>query len=291
MDTDDLGVLTEKVPIGKWVANAVDFIKDQLFHELRAFSEAIGWLLDACADFLGLIPPLLFVALVAGLGYWLHRSIALVIGIVIGLLIILNIGYWEEMLFTVVLVLASTVVCMLVGVPIGIAAAHRPWLYRALRPILDLMQTVPPFVYLIPTLSFFGLGLVPGLIATVIFVIPAPIRLTHLGISSAPRPLLEAGRAFGASDLQLLLKVELPHAMPNIMQGITQSIMLSLSMVVIAALVGAPGFGVPVVRALATANVAQGFEAGLAIVIVAIVLDRIVKQSGRRKGRRGTAAR
>lgn len=291
MDTDDLGVLTEKVPIGKWVANAVDFIKDQLFHELRAFSEAIGWLLDACADFLGLIPPLLFVALVAGLGYWLHRSIALVIGIVIGLLIILNIGYWEEMLFTVVLVLASTVVCMLVGVPIGIAAAHRPWLYRALRPILDLMQTVPPFVYLIPTLSFFGLGLVPGLIATVIFVIPAPIRLTHLGISSAPRPLLEAGRAFGASDLQLLLKVELPHAMPNIMQGITQSIMLSLSMVVIAALVGAPGFGVPVVRALATANVAQGFEAGLAIVIVAIVLDRIVKQSRRRKGRRGTAAR
>ena len=195
------------------------------------------------------------------------------------------------MLYTVVLVSASTFVCMLVGVPIGIAAAHRPWLYRALRPVLDLMQTIPPFVYLIPALTFFGLGLVPGLIATVVFVIPAPIRLTHLGISSAPRPLLEAGRAFGASDLQLLLKVELPHAMPNIMQGITQSIMLSLSMVVIAALVGAPGIGVPVVRALTTVNVGQGFEAGLVIVIVAIVLDRIVKQSRKRARRRGTTAR
>ena len=291
MDTDDLGVLTEKIPIGKWIASAVDFIKDHLFHELRAFSEAVGWLLDACADFLGLIPPLLFVALVAGLAYWLHRSIALVAGVVVSLLLVLNLGYWEEMLYTVVLVSASTFVCMLIGVPIGIAAAHRPWLFRVLRPVLDLMQTIPPFVYLIPALTFFGLGLVPGLIATVVFVIPAPIRLTHLGISSAPRPLLEAGRAFGASDLQLLLKVELPHAMPNIMQGITQSIMLSLSMVVIAALVGAPGIGVPVVRALTTVNVGQGFEAGLVIVIVAIVLDRILKQSGKRARRRGTAAR
>ncbi len=287
----DLGVLTEKVPIGKLVANAIEYIKDNFFHELRAFSDAIGWLLDAFAYFLDLIPPLLFIALVAGLAYWLHRSIVLVVGVVIGLLLILNIGYWDEMLFTLALVSASTIVCILVGVPVGIAAAHRPWLFRMLRPILDLMQTIPPFVYLIPTLTFFGLGLVPGLISTVIFAIPAPIRLTHLGISSAPRPLLEAGRAFGASDTQLLLKVELPHAMPTIMQGITQCIMLSLSMVVIAALVGADGLGVPVVRALTTVNVAQGFEAGLAIVIVAIVLDRILKQAEGRKGRGGTATR
>ena len=287
----DLGILTEKVPIGKLVANAIEYIKDNFFHELRAFSDAIGWLLDAFAYFLDLIPPLLFIALVAGLAYWLHRSIVLVVGVVIGLLLILNIGYWDEMLFTLALVSASTIVCILVGVPVGIAAAHRPWLFRMLRPILDLMQTIPPFVYLIPTLTFFGLGLVPGLISTVIFAIPAPIRLTHLGISSAPRPLLEAGRAFGASDTQLLLKVELPHAMPTIMQGITQCIMLSLSMVVIAALVGADGLGVPVVRALTTVNVAQGFEAGLAIVIVAIVLDRILKQAEGRKGRGGTATR
>ena len=287
----DLGILTEKVPIGKLVANAIEYIKDNFFHELRDFSDAIGWLLDAFAYFLSLIPPLLFIALVAGLAYWLHRSIVLVVGVVIGLLLILNIGYWDEMLFTLALVSASTIVCILVGVPVGIAAAHRPWLFRMLRPILDLMQTIPPFVYLIPTLTFFGLGLVPGLISTVIFAIPAPIRLTHLGISSAPRPLLEAGRAFGASDTQLLLKVELPHAMPTIMQGITQCIMLSLSMVVIAALVGADGLGVPVVRALTTVNVAQGFEAGLAIVIVAIVLDRILKQAEGRKGRGGTATR
>ena len=263
-----------------------------LYDELRAFSDAIDWLLDSFAYFIGLIPPLLFVALVAGLAYWLHRSIVLVVGVVIGLLLILNIGYWDEMLFTVVLVWASTIVCILVGVPIGIAAAHRPWLFRLLRPILDLMQTIPPFVYLIPTLIFFGLGLVPGVISTVIFAIPAPIRLTRLGISSVPRPLLEAGRAFGASDLQLLVKVELPHAMPAIMQGITQCIMLSLSMVVIAALVGADwprrAGGT---RAQPRANIAQGFEAGLAIVIVAIVLDRILKQAEGRGGGSGSATR
>ena len=146
--------------------------------------------------------------------------------------------------------------------------------------ILDLMQTIPPFVYLIPTMIMFGLGVVPGLISTVIFAIPAPIRLTHLGISSVPRPLVEAGEAFGATRRQLLWKVELPHAMPTIMAGVTQCIMLSLSMVVIAAMVGAPGLGVPVLRALNTVNIAKGFEAGLAIVIVAILLDRICKQRG-----------
>ncbi len=290
MDTD-LGFLTDKVPIGKWVADGVEFIKDNLFEELRAFSDGFGWLLDGFAHVLGLIPPLVFIALVAGIAYWLHRSIALVVGSTVGLLLILNIGYWDEMLFTVVLVSASTILCVLFGVPIGIAAAHRPWLYRLLRPVLDLMQTIPPFVYLIPTLTFFGLGLVPGLISTVIFAIPAPIRLTQHGISSVPRPLLEAGRAFGTNRLQLLLKVELPHAAPTIMQGVTQCIMLSLSMVVIAALVGADGLGVPVVRALTTVNVAQGFEAGLSIVIVAIVLDRILRQVEGRKGGRRTAGR
>jgi glycine betaine/proline transport system permease protein len=140
------------------------------------------------------------------------------------------------------------------------------------------MQTIPTFVYLIPTLMLFGLGMVPGLISTVVFAIPAPIRLTYLGITGVPAPLIDAGKAFGASRLQLLFKVELPHAMPTIMAGLTQCIMLSLSMVVIAALVGADGLGKPVVRALNSVNIAQGFEAGLAIVIVAIVLDRLVKQ-------------
>jgi glycine betaine/proline transport system permease protein len=169
---------------------------------------------------------------------------------------------------------------MLVGVPVGIAAAHRPRLYAVLRPLLDLMQTIPTFVYLIPTLILFGLGVVPGLISTIVFAIPAPIRLTYLGISRVPRQLIEAGEAFGASRRQILRKVELPYAMPTIMAGLTQCIMLSLSMVVIAALVGAEGLGTPVVRALNTVNVARGFESGLAIVLLAIMLDRLCRRPG-----------
>jgi len=169
----------------------------------------------------------------------------------------------------------------LMGVPIGIAAAHRPRLYAALRPVLDLMQTLPTFVYLIPTLVLFGLGVVPGLISTVIFALPAPIRLTHLGISSVPRALLEAGDAFGATPMQRLWKIELPSALPTILAGVTQCIMLSLSMVVIAALVGAGGLGVPVVRALNSVQVDVGFEAGIAIVLLAIILDRISRPASR----------
>ena len=207
-------------------------------------------------------PPLLLVALFAALAYWLHRSVGLVALVVVSLLLIMNLGYWDETVETLALVIFATGLCMLIGVPIGIAAAHRPWLYTALRPILDMMQTIPTFVYLIPTLILFGLGVVPGLISTIIFAIPAPIRLTYLGVASVPKPLIEAGEAFGATRRQLLWKVELPHAMPTIMAGLTQCIMLSLSMVVIAALVGAGGLGKPVVRALNTVNIAQGFEAG-----------------------------
>jgi glycine betaine/proline transport system permease protein len=176
-------------------------------------------------------------------------------------------------------VLAATAVSMAVGVPIGIAAARRPWLYAILRPILDLMQTIPTFVYLIPALILFGLGMVPGLIATVIFAVPAPIRLTRLGIISTPPSLVEAAEAFGATKRQVLTKVELPFAQPQIMAGLTQCIMLSLSMVVIAALVGAPGLGVPVLRALNSVQIAKGFDSGFCIVILAIILDRVFRSS------------
>jgi glycine betaine/proline transport system permease protein len=215
----------------------------------------------------------------------LHRSWVLSVGTLFSLLLIINLGYWEETIQTLALVVFSTTVCLAVGVPVGIASAHRPWLYTGIRPVLDLMQTIPTFVYLIPTLILFGLGVVPGLISTVIFAIPAPIRLTHLGISSVPEQLIEAGEAFGATKRQLLWKVELPHALPTIMAGLTQCIMLSLSMVVIAALVGADGLGKPVVRALNTVNIAKGFEAGLAIVIVAILLDRVCKQRRAARGK------
>src|SRR5690606_8355437 len=212
---------------------------------------------------------------IAALAWFMQRSWPLVIGTLLSLLLVLNLGYWEATVETLALVIWATSICMAIGVPLGIAAAHRPWLYTGLRPVLDLMQTIPTFVYLIPTLILFGLGVVPGLISTVIFAIPAPIRLTQLGIASVPKQLLEAGQAVGATRSQLLWKVELPHAMPTIMAGLTQCIMLSLSMVVIAALVGADGLGKPVVRALNTVDIGRGFEAGFAIVIVAIVLDRL----------------
>ncbi len=270
-----------KIPLGAWVATFIDGLTNhaQVFFDFVTL--ALGGLLDAIMTFLLWLPPLLLVAILA-LGTWLlHRSIPLAIAVLLGLLLIINLGFWQATIETLTLVLCATLVSVLVGVPVGIAAAHRPWLYTAIRPILDLMQTIPTFVYLIPTLILFGLGMVPGLISTVIFAIPAPIRLTHLGISSVPSQLEEAGQAFGATKRQLLWKVELPYALPTIMAGITQCIMLSLSMVVIAALVGADGLGKPVVRALNTVNVGMGFEAGLAIVVLAILLDRVCKRPER----------
>ena len=221
--------------------------------------------------------PLYVIGAFTLLAYAMRRSIPIALFTLLGLLLIVNLGYWEETTETLALVITATAACMLIGIPLGIAAARRDWVYAALRPVLDLMQTIPTFVYLIPALILFGLGMVPGLIATVIFALPAPIRLTRLGIASTPDALKEAATAFGASSWQRLLKVELPFARPQIMAGLTQCIMLSLSMVVIAALVGADGLGVPTLRALNTVNIGMGFEVGLAIVVLAIMLDRLFK--------------
>ncbi|UNK39001.1 choline ABC transporter permease subunit [Shinella sp. H4-D48] len=225
------------------------------------------------------------ILLVSAASWYFRRSVGVALFTFLGLLLIVNQGYWKETTETLALVLAATGVSMVVGVPLGITAARRPWFYSILRPILDLMQTIPTFVYLIPALILFGLGMVPGLIATVIFAIPAPIRLTRLGIISTPPALVEAAQAFGATPGQVLRKVELPFAMPQIMAGLTQTIMLSLSMVVIAALVGAKGLGVPVVRALNTVNISMGFEAGLCIVILAIILDRLFRAADEGDGK------
>jgi glycine betaine/proline transport system permease protein len=267
-----------KIPIGDWIKALVDLLNRhaQGFFDLIAL--ILGTAVDGLTDLLQALPAIVFILAIAALAYALHRSWKLALGVVLALLLIVNLGYWKETIETLSLVLWAATISMLVGVPIGIAAAHRPRLYAVIHPLLDLMQTIPTFVYLIPTLILFGLGVVPGLISTIVFAIPAPIRLTHLGVSGVPKPLLEAGEAFGASRTQLLFKVELPYAMPTIMAGLTQCIMLSLSMVVIAALVGADGLGKPVVRALNTVNVARGFEAGLAIVILAIMLDRLCRR-------------
>lgn len=266
-----------KIPIGKTAKTVFDWLQevgepffDWLATVLEGLIDAILWVLQTPH-------PLFVIAAFAGLTYALQRSWKTSLFIALGFLFILNQDYWEETTESLTLVLSACVVCMAIGVPIGIAAAHRPRLFKAMRPVLDLMQTLPTFVYLIPAIVFFGIGMVPGLIATVIFVLPAPIRLTHLGVSSTPTPLLEAAQAFGATPHQTLLKVELPYALPQIMAGLNQTIMLSLSMVVIAALVGADGLGVPVVRALNQVNTALGFESGFVIVVVAIMLDRMLR--------------
>ncbi len=266
-----------KIPIGKTAKTVVDWLTDNLAWFFDALAVVMQAIIDSVLFVLTAPHPLIMVAVFAAIAYGLRRSITVTILTAVGFLFILNQGYWEETMETLTLVLSSCIVCMGVGVPIGISAAHNPRLYTFMRPVLDLMQTLPTFVYLIPAIVFFGIGMVPGLIATAIFVLPAPIRLTHLGVSSTPRQLIEAGEAFGATPRQLLWKVELPYAVPQIMAGLTQTIMLSLSMVVIAALVGADGLGVPVVRALNTVNTALGFEAGFIIVVVAIVLDRILR--------------
>jgi len=274
-----------KVPLGQWMRWFVDLLNEHASGVFDFISVVLGTVIDGVVDLLSAVPPLALIVALAALAWWLQRSWKLAAFVFLALLLIVNLGYWEATIETLALVLFATAICMAVGVPVGILAAHRPWVYAAIRPLLDLMQTIPTFVYLIPTLILFGLGMVPGLISTVIFAIPAPIRLTHLGISSVPKPLLEAGEAFGATPLQRLWKVELPHALPTIMAGLTQCIMLSLSMVVIAALVGANGLGKPVVRALNTVNIGMGFEAGLAIVILAILLDRICRERPRSAGR------
>ncbi len=270
--------LTEwKIPVGKTARKMFDWLQEAG----GPFFDWLSWLMELLID--GILwvlqtpHPLIVVAAFAALTWVLQRRWQPVALAVVGFLFILNQDYWEETTESLTLVLSAGVVCMAVGVPIGIAAAHRPRLYAWMRPVLDLMQTLPTFVYLIPAIVFFGIGMVPGLLATVIFVLPAPIRLTHLGISSTPLALKEAAQSFGATSRQLLWKIELPYALPQIMAGLNQTIMLSLSMVVIAALVGADGLGVPVVRALNQVNTALGFESGFVIVVVAILLDRMLR--------------
>ena len=278
MDPITAAITAYKIPVGHALNAAMNALKDGSGNLFDIVSDVLSTLIDRTSDALTLIPPLLFCAILACLAYAIRRSWKVALFAFLALLFILNQGYWKDTIVTLVITFYATLASMLVGVPIGIAAGHRGWLAKALRPLLDLMQTLPTFVYLIPMLSLFGLGVVPGIIATVIFSIPAPIRMTQLGISSVPLPLREAGEAFGATRGQLLRKVELPHAAPAIMEGLTQTIMLSLSMSVIATMVGSGGLGVPVLRSLNQVKPAMGFEAGLAIVLVAILLDRMFRR-------------
>lgn len=280
---DDSG----KIMIGRGAQVVVDWLTD----DLASFFDTVSFVLDHAINGLlyvllgtfaedtavGPYYPFIMIAIFCLISWLVRRSVGVLLFTAFGLLLIYNQQYWTEAMETLSLVLAAAGVSMLIGVPVGILAARRSWIYAILRPILDLMQTIPTFVYLIPALILFGLGAVSGLVATVIFAIPAPIRLTRLGIISTPPSLVEAAQAFGATQLQVLTKVEIPYALPQIMAGLTQTIMLSLSMVVIASMVGAAGLGALVQRALGQMNVPMGFDSGMCIVILAIVLDRIFK--------------
>ncbi|WP_396623696.1 choline ABC transporter substrate-binding protein [Luteitalea sp.] len=274
-------VTAHKLPLGEAATTAVDMARRRARGAFDLVSRAVAFVVAVAHGALARTPaPLLMLAFVAA-AWWRRRSVALAVFVGAALLLIMNLGYWAATLETLALVLVAAGVSTVIGVPVGVLAARVPAVDAVLRPVLDLMQTLPTFVYLTPTLVLFGLGVVPGLLSTVVFALPAPIRLTQLGIASVPRPLIEAGQAFGATPWQLLTKIELPSAASAILAGISQCIMLSLSMVVIAALVGAGGLGVPVVRALNTVQIGMGIEAGLAIVLVAIILDRLARPGDR----------
>ena len=269
-------LLTTKIPLGDWVSNFVDYLVANFGGPLNAFSDFIAFLIENFEGALAALPPVVFIIILALIALKL-RGKELAAFVVLGLGLVANLGLWSELVVTLASILTSVLVALSIGIPVGILKAHNKYIHYITRPILDFMQTIPPFVYLIPALMFFGLGNVPGVVATVVFAIAPPIRLTYLGIKQVPDELKEAGRAFGSSPLQMLLKVELPGALPSIMMGINQCIMLSLSMVVIAAMIGAGGLGSPVLRSLTTVDVGLGFEAGLGVVIIAIILDRLFR--------------
>jgi glycine betaine/proline transport system permease protein len=278
--TDPISELLKlwKIPVGQWGKSFIQFIIDNFNWFFDGLKIGLNWTVEGTTWLLLLCPPFVLAVLIAALVWYVRRSMWLALGVLLGLLFIINQGLWKETIQTLSLVLYATALSMALGVPLGIWAAHKPKVWRVLQPVLDLMQTMPTFVYLIPVLILFGLGAAPALIVTIIFAMPAPVRMTYLGLTSIPKPMLEAGESFGATKWQLLWKVELPAAMPSILAGLTQCIMLSLSMVVIATLIGAPSLGNPVNRALNNRNIPLGIEAGLAIVILAIILDRVLAQ-------------
>lgn len=265
-----------KVPLGDWVEAFVDLLKEYLPWLFKAISSGIETMMDGLVAILSFGPPYLLIIVISILAFFIVNW-RLALFTFIGLGLIENLGYWSETIDTLALILISVFFSILIGVPIGIWMSQKRIVQTIVTPILDFMQTMPAFVYLIPSVVFFSLGVVPGVIATIVFSMPPTVRLTNLGIRQINKELIEASNSFGATTGQRLLKVQLPLATPTIMAGINQTIMLSLSMVVIASLVGAPGLGTIVYRSITQVNIGMGFESGLALVILAMVLDRLTQ--------------
>ncbi|MFN2394340.1 MAG: ABC transporter permease [Bacteroidales bacterium] len=268
-----------RIPLDDWVTKIVEYLERELAPIFDGFSSLILFMVDSLKDGMLFLPPLVLIIIITAITWymagWRNSIIAF-----LGLLLSENIGLWEAFVETLALVLSAEVLVVFIGLPLGIMAARNDRFNAILRPILDFMQTMPAFVYLIPAVMFFGLGLVPGVVATFVFALPPLIRLTNLGIRQVPVELVEAADAFGATEMQKLMKVQIPVARPTILAGINQSIMLGLSMVVIAAMIGAGGLGEDVLRGIQRLQVGQGFEAGLVVVILAIILDRITAGFG-----------
>ncbi|MDO5769731.1 MAG: glycine betaine ABC transporter substrate-binding protein [Psychrobacter sp.] len=249
-----------------------------IFRQLS--SVTLTYLLLPIQSLLSLIPPWLMLAFVALLAWVATKKVWFALACAVGLFLIGAFGLWSALIETLALLMVSVLITIIIGIPIGIGMASSKWLRRLITPVLDIMQTMPSFVYLIPVLMLFGIGKVPALFATVIYALPPLIRLTMLGITQVDKEMIEAGRSFGSNHKQLLIWIKLPQALPSIMAGINQAVMMSLSMVVLASMIGAPGLGEDVLQSIQTLNIGQGLQAGAAIVIVAIIIDRITQAFG-----------
>lgn len=271
-----------KLEVGKAVEVLVDWLSANLGWLFDAISAGISGIVNLIIMIFGFVPPIIVIALVvAATVHFAKRNTGILVGL--GLLLIWNMGFWEDTIITFALVFTATFVAILLGIPLGIWCARSDRVEGVMKPILDFMQTMPAFVYLIPAVFFFGTGSVPGVLASVVFAMPPTIRMTNLGIRQVPGEMIEAADAFGSTARQKLLGVQLPLARPSMMAGINQSIMLSLSMVVIGAMIGATGLGASIYRSVTQIRIGLGFEAGLAIVVLAIALDRITQGLGQAK--------
>ncbi len=271
------------IPVGQWVEVLVDFLMANFTVVFDFIAFVVGGIAKNLEFAVLAIPEWLFIAVIVIISFWrVGWKYALVF--LIALIIIVGMDMWAPTISTMALVIASTFISLIVALPLGILMAKSDLLENIVRPILDFMQTMPPFVYLIPAAMFFGLGKVPGTIATITFCTPPAVRLTNLGIRQVPKELREAGLAFGCTGLQLLRKVEIPIALPSIMAGVNQNIMMALSMVVIASMIGAGGLGNVVLSGIQRMDIGLGFEGGLGVVILAIILDRITQSFGRMQG-------
>lgn len=278
-----------EVPIGQWIEVLVEFLLKVAGRPMEDLAEVLGVVIKAMERFLiETVPPwaltLVFAAMTWRLAGW--RSAPLTAA---GLWLMHALGLWPSAMKTLAMVATATTISVLCGLPVGILVAKSDRLRRVVTPVLDFMQTMPSYVYLIPAVMFFGLGAVPGIMATVVFSLPPVIRLTDLGIRQVPKDLVEASNAFGATVWQTLWRLEIPTALPTVMAGVNQCIMLALSMVVIAAMIGAGGLGADVLRGITRMEIGRGFESGLAVVILAMILDRMTQNLGRPRHRRETS--